>query len=188
METIKEFFSLNFVQLVISLLVAMSGVTGIVVIIAKFFDKVLKKPIKFFSNINDDHELLMETRKDIKQFYVNRENDRAQSRQIQKELIDAQKAISDSVNEIVEKLNEMKRETDQRFLDNEEKQNKKEQAKIKSEISKYYSLYKEKGTITNMEFEALEGLIDQYESFGGNNSFVHSIVQKEMYAWKRIDN
>ena len=35
-----------------------------------------------------------------------------------------------------------------------------------------------------MELEALEDLIDTYESFGGKNSFVHSVVQKEMYTWE----
>lgn len=39
----------------------------------------------------------------------------------------------------------------------------------------------------HMEKEALEGLIKQYESHGGSNSFVHSIVEPEMQTWKLID-
>ena len=38
-----------------------------------------------------------------------------------------------------------------------------------------------------MEKEALEGLIKQYESHGGKNSFVHSIVEPEMHTWKVIE-
>lgn len=95
--------------------------------------------------------------------------------------------FSDSVNKISDKLDKMKIDTDMRFQENEEKQNKKEQAKIKSEISNRYSIYHERKWITNIEFEALEGLIATYEAFGGLNSFVHSIVQKEMFTWRKID-
>ena len=37
-----------------------------------------------------------------------------------------------------------------------------------------------------MELEALEDLIDEYESADGKNSFVHSVVQKEMYTWEKV--
>ena len=33
----------------------------------------------------------------------------------------------------------------------------------------------------------LEDLIEEYEAAGGENSFVHSLVQKEMYAWEKIE-
>ena len=125
---------------------------------------------------------------EIKQFYGNRIKDREQSLEIQKELKDSQKEISDSVITISKKIDRMKEDTDKRFIENEEKQNKKEQAKIKAEISNRYSIYHERQWLTNIEFEALEGLISTYESFGGLNSFVHSIVQKEMYTWKKIDD
>lgn len=39
----------------------------------------------------------------------------------------------------------------------------------------------------HMEKEALEGLIRQYESHGGSNSFVHSIVEPEIQTWKLVD-
>ena len=38
-----------------------------------------------------------------------------------------------------------------------------------------------------MEIEVLEGLISTYEDYGGQNSFVHSVVQKEMYTWERVN-
>ena len=38
-----------------------------------------------------------------------------------------------------------------------------------------------------MEKEALEGLIEEYEAAGGENSFVHSKVQKEMYTWTLVE-
>ena len=30
-------------------------------------------------------------------------------------------------------------------------------------------------------------LIEEYEAADGQNSFVHSVVQKEMYAWEKVD-
>ena len=39
----------------------------------------------------------------------------------------------------------------------------------------------------HMAKEALEGLIRQYESHGGSNSFVHSIVEPEIQTWKLVD-
>ena len=38
-----------------------------------------------------------------------------------------------------------------------------------------------------MELEALEDLIEEYESADGKNSFVHTVVQKEMYTWEKDD-
>ena len=95
--------------------------------------------------------------------------------------------FTEFVSVISRKLDDMKTETDMRFYANEEKQNKKEQAKIKAEISSRYSIYHERKWITDIEFEALEGLISTYESFGGLNSFVHSVVQKEMFTWKKVN-
>ena len=40
--------------------------------------------------------------------------------------------------------------------------------------------------INDMELEALEGLIEEYETAGGENSFVHTVVQKEMYTWEKV--
>ena len=48
-----------------------------------------------------------------------------------------------------------------------------------------YRRYHLSQKITDMEFEALEDLIETYENYGGKNSFVHSVVQKEMYEWER---
>jgi len=117
----------------------------------------------------------------------NRINDREKSREIQRDFNESQKKLSESVAVISKKLDDMKAETDMRFHANEEKQNKKEQAKIKAEISNRYSIYHERKRITDIEFEALEGLISTYESFGGLNSFVHSVVQKEMFTWKKVN-
>ena len=153
----------------------------------------------------EEHELLIKTAESLNKLQETHEKDieriDSHDEEIKEELVnfttelrqtlktqnEKMNKFSDSVNKISDKLDKMKIDTDMRFQENEKKQNKKEQAKIKWEISNRYSIYHERKWITNIEFEALEGLIATYEAFGGLNSFVHSIVQKEMFTWRKID-
>ena len=73
------------------------------------------------------------------------------------------------------------------FKENDEKQNKCEQAKLKDKIGQSYRYYHDIKKINDIELETLEGLIQTYEDYGGTNSFVHSLVQKEMYTWEHVD-
>lgn len=121
---------------------------------------------------------IRENQADIRKLMENRLHDREQSLAIRKEL-------SESISAISKKLDEMQRSTDERFRENELKNNKRIRAELKDKISQSYRYYHASGTINSMELEALEDLIEEYESAGGQNSFVHSVVQKEMYTWKR---
>lgn len=148
---------------------------------AENLDKLQKRHCKdeeeFRDNLNNYME---ESRKDRKALHeemtaysVNRINDRKQSLEIQKELNDAQNKITDKVEDICQKLKDM-----------EEKENKRVQSEIKERIAQSYRQYNESKQISSMELEALEDLIETYEAHGGENSFVHSVVQKEMYTWE----
>ena len=148
---------------------------------AENLDKLQKKHCKdeeeFRNNLNNYME---ESRKDRKalhdemtKFTNNRISDRKQSLEIQKELNDTQNKITDKVEGICKKLDDM-----------EEKENKRVQSEIKERIAQSYREYKETKQISSMELEALEDLIETYEAHGGENSFVHSVVQKEMYTWE----
>ena len=145
-----------------------------------------------------EHELLLTTadelkklskkhEKDINSFLDSRIHDREQSLSIQKELTVSQKHISESINSLAEKLAEMQENTNKRFKENDEKQNKCEQAKLKDKIGQSYRYYHDIKKINDIELETLEGLIQTYEDYGGTNSFVHSLVQKEMYTWEHVD-
>lgn len=132
-------------------------------------------------------DFMKEVRDDIKKIADNRVSDRSQSLAIQKELTDAQLALSNSIHEISEKIDNMKKDTDERFTLSEEKQNKRVQSDIKERIAQSYRRYSASGQITKMELEALEDLIITYEFYKGTNSFVHSVVQKEMYTWEIVE-
>lgn len=144
----------------------------------------------FYRKKKSREELLttiQENQSAIKTIMENRIHDREQSFAIQKELTDAQKELSKSLFAISEKIDAMKTHTDKRFQESEQKNNKRIRAELKDKISRSYRYYHSTGKINDMELEALEDLIEEYESADGQNSFVHSVVQKEMYTWEKVD-
>ena len=153
--------------------------------------KVISDFFNDLYNRKKNKEELLQTIKNnqsaIKEIMDNRIRDRKQSLTIQKELTDAQNKLSESLSDISRKIDEMKHNTDERFMESERKNNKRIRAELKDKISQSYRYYHELGKINDMELEALEDLIEEYEEADGKNSFVHSVVQKEMYTWEKID-
>lgn len=131
-------------------------------------------------------QAIKDNQSDIKTIMENRIHDREQSFAIQKELTDAQNKLSESLLNISRKIDDLQRNTDERFIESERKNNKRIRAELKDKISQSYRYYHSLGKINDMELEALEDLIEEYESADGKNSFVHSVVQKEMYTWEKI--
>ncbi len=152
--------------------------------------KLISELFNDLYNRKKNKEELLQTIKDnqsdIKAIMENRIHDREQSLAIQKELTEAQNKLSESLSNISKKIDDMKRKTDERFMESERKNNKRIRAELKDKISQSYRYYHSLGKINDMELEALEDLIDEYESAEGKNSFVHSVVQKEMYTWEKV--
>lgn len=151
-----------------------------------------KKRESLIASVETSQNKIKETQDEIKQIMDNRVHDREQSLKIQKEQTDAQGAIIKSIEDIrtmidamKQEIVEMKNENNTRFLANEQKENMRVQAEIKERISQSYRYFHSCGKISDMELEALEDLITTYENYGGKNSFVHSVVQKEMYSWEK---
>lgn len=132
-------------------------------------------------NKEDLLKTIHENQAEIKQIMENRIHDREQSFTIQREL-------TESIASLSKKIDNMQLNTNQRFEENERKNNKRIRAELKDKISQSYRYYHSIGKINDMELEALEDLIEEYESAEGKNSFVHSVVQKEMYTWEKVDN
>lgn len=153
--------------------------------------KVISELLNDLYNRKKNKEELLQTIKnnqsDIKTIMENRIHDREQSFAIQKELTEAQNKLSESLSIISKKIDDMQRNTDERFIESERKNNKRIRAELKDKISQSYRYYHSLGKINDMELEALEDLIEEYEEADGKNSFVHSVVQKEMYTWEKID-
>ena len=66
------------------------------------------------------------------------------------------------------------------------KNSKTKRTEIKEKIERIYSECHPAMTCTDMQFETLKELIEEYEEHGGTNSFVHSTVEPEMYTWSKI--
>ena len=60
METIAEFFKLDFVSVILGVFIIMSAVIAIFDIIGKF-SSIIGKPVKWVKRKNEDHELLIKT-------------------------------------------------------------------------------------------------------------------------------
>lgn len=97
------------------------------------------------------------------------------SKEIRSEMYEDIKDISSSLKNVVGKMDAM-----------EEKNNLSKQADLKEKIEKLYRECHANMVCTDTAFETLKDLITDYERHGGINSFVHSLIQPEMYTWERI--
>lgn len=204
MNALTDLLEMDIAAWIVGAFLIMAGINKGYEILGNF-SKTIGKPFKWVQKRDADHNELVKVKTDVanlqkkhkddtdelhqeiknfmseikgqmKQYSDNRVSDRAQSFKIQKELVDAQAKISESVKDILRRVDQ-----------SEEKQNKRVQAEIKDKIAQLYRRYNSTKSISKMQLEALEDLIKTYEDHGGENSFVHSVVQKEMYTWKQTE-
>lgn len=130
--------------------------------------KQLNKWRKTKNEEEDFHALVYELKnsietlsKEVKQNQENRD----------KELSNCRADISE-LKDIVLKMQEKNSET--------------KRAEIKEKIERIYRECTHEQVCTEMQFESLKDLIEQYEKHGGDNSFVHTTVQPEMYKWQVV--
>ena len=98
------------------------------------------------------------------------------SKEIRSEMYSDIKGISNNLKDVNEKLDIMER-----------KNNLSKQADLKEKIEKLYRECHAHMVCTDTVLETLKDLIADYERHGGKNSFVHSLVQPEMYTWDKIE-
>lgn len=157
-------------------------IVGILISQKKRISKLLDKWRKS-KNDEEDFEKLVYSLKDsvdnlkstMGQYQKNREHDLEDSRKIRSEMykvIDKQSEGIRNLTEIVVKM--------------QERNSKTKRAEIKEKIERIYRECHPSMTCTDMAFETLRELIEEYEVHGGINSFVHSTVEPEMYEWKVI--
>lgn len=92
----------------------------------------------------------------------------------------ADNEINQRISTISDRLDQLCTKLDEKISDDKEVK----RGELKDRIRQSYGYYHNQGYITSMELEALKGLINSYEKSGGANSFVHSIVEPEMYTWE----
>ena len=183
METVNNLLEIDFITFIQVCFIIMAGVISSISIIGKF-SEIIGKPVKWVKQRKDDHDLLVTTAQTLAKLKEKEIEDANQAikhgKMIKKDLA----MVSETMVQIKEEVTLMRTLRDNDKL-----------AEYKDKVGQSYRYYKQRKFSdeepipywNHMEKEALEGLIRQYESHGGSNSFVHSIVEPEMQTWKLID-
>lgn len=164
-------------------------IVAIIGIIISQKAKILQWMNKWRKTKNDDedfHALVYELRDAInalgdkvEQNQKNRDKEllqyRDDSRKIREEMYKVMNGQSQDIKELTKAMKEM-----------QEKDSKTKRAEIKEKIQRIYRECHPARICTDMQFEVLQELIEEYEEHGGVNSFVHSVVETEMYEWEII--
>ena len=165
MSAIEYATQINYILIILGFFAILFATKEIIEIISYF-----KKKFRIKTGVEEDKETLEERIDTLEK------HDKWQYNEISK--------ISDVVEHIKDEVTLMRKQRDEDKL-----------AEYKDKVGQSYRCYKERKYSeeepvpywNHMEKEALEGLIKQYESHGGKNSFVHSIVEPEMQTWKVIE-
>lgn len=183
METVNNLLEIDFITFVQVCFIVMAGVISAISIIGKF-SEIIGKPVKWVKQRKDDHDLLITTAQALNKLKEKEIEDANQATKHDKMIKKDLAMVTETMVQIKEEVTLMRTLRDNDKL-----------AEYKDKVGQSYRYYKQRKFSdeepipywNHMEKEALEGLIRQYESHGGSNSFVHSIVEPEMQTWKLID-
>ena len=138
-----------------------------------------RKKRNFEDSVIDSIKLLKtndtQLQENIDNVWRTMENARNTSKEIRAEMYSDIKSILTDLKELKEKIDDI-----------EKKKNLSKQAELKEKIEHIYRECHVNMVCTDTAFETLKDLITDYERHGGKNSFVHTLVQPEMYTWERI--
>lgn len=185
-DPIEALFNIDFSILFVQVFVVLLGIKTIITVVEWFLKKtgletkgmrkrredreLLAKTSKNIDSLSENLTLLTQKHeKDIQTIYENNLKYREQSQEIRDDL-------KSNIENISQKIDDMT-----------ERNNKRIRAELKDRIGQSYRYYHQVRKINDMELNALEDLIESYELANGDNSFVHSVVQKEMYTWEKVD-
>lgn len=173
----------------VDLLFAIILVVTVCILLATQKKKILKWLNKWRKDKNEEEDFqtlvyslkssIEDLSKKVDQNQKNRDAEllkyRDDSRKIRDEMYREMREHSKSITNLTETV-----------LKIQEKNSKTKRAEIKEKIERIYRECSPTQTCTDMAFETLRDLIEEYEEHGGDNSFVHTVVQKEMYKWKVV--
>lgn len=128
--------------------------------------------IESINGLKENDRLLQEN---IDKVWDTMEAARDTSKEIRGEIYTDIKVMAHDIKNVTTKLDNM-----------EQKNNLSKQSELKEKIERLYRECNEHRVCTDTAFETLKDLISDYERHGGENSFVHSLVQPAMYEWKRL--
>ena len=173
----------------IELLLAIFLLVAIGVLISTQKSRLLKLLNKWRKTQNEEedfHSLVYELKESFESLSkVVKQNQENRDKELLKYRDDSRK-IRDKMYEVMDRQSQSISELKETVLEIQEKNSETKRAEIKERIERIYRECTHEQVCTEMQFETLKDLIEQYEKRGGDNSFVHSIVQIEMYQWKVV--
>lgn len=183
MDTIKQLTELDYRTLIIGIAVVAFAYKTIYEFVI-WFIKTIGLETKNMRQKREEHELLITTVKNLELLQNKQNEDVRQSVVHDRRIKDDLKNVTDTLIEVKEEVTLMRTQRDNDKL-----------AEYKDKIGQSYRYYNTRKYSDEepipywnyMEKEALNGLIKQYESHGGKNSFVHSIVEPAIQTWKVIN-
>ena len=173
----------------IDLLLAISLLIALVMLFKKQKSKINDKLHEWRETQNEEedfHSLVYDLKNSfealsvvVKQNQENRDKELLIYREDSKKIRDEMYRVMNNQSKSIEELKET-------VLSIQEKNSETKRAEIKERIERIYRECTHEQICTEMQFETLKDLIEQYEKRGGDNSFVHSIVLVEMYQWEVV--
>lgn len=119
--------------------------------------------------------------------FLGLENKWTKKRNIESKMLENHEQKLNQVSADIKTINDKINVLSQMILDMQNKADESKRAELKDRISQSYRYYNAKKQWNLMEKEAFDGLIRDYESHGGENSFVHSKCEPESCTWEIVD-
>lgn len=167
--------------------------TGIVVSQKKRISKWLDKWRKNKNEEEDFNKLVFDLKDSIEKLSEKvqsnqeaRDKELLQYRDDSRKIRDEMYKVINGQSKQIENLANTVTKMEERQSKMEEKQSKTKRAELKEKVERIYSECHPAQKCTDMQFETLKELIEEYEEHGGVNSFVHSTVEPEMYEWEKV--
>lgn len=174
----------------IQFIMALLFIIALIVLAMTQKQKLLKYLNKWRKTKNEEEDFhalvyglknsMIELGKKIEENRTERENERTHDREDSRKIREEMYKVMNKQSAQIEELKNI-------TLGIQKKNSETKRAEIKEKIERIYRECHPAMTCTDMQLETLKELIDQYEKHGGDNSFVHSTVQKEMYSWHVIN-
>lgn len=174
METIQELLKIDFLYVFISVFVILIAIKAIVSIFEWVVDK-LGLETRFLKQKREEHELLIQTSKDLSDLQKKHDESVKQSIKHDEMIKSDISYLTDTINGIVDTLSSM-----------QEKENETKLKELKGSLIRYYNKYKNIGEWSKLEKDAFWDLFDDYEKRGGDG-YIHSIVEPVMRELREID-
>ena len=182
----------------VDLLLAFILITALVVLIFTQKGRISKLLNKWRKTKNDEdkfHSLVYDLKDSIDKLgekvnknQENRDKELLRYRDDSRKIRDEMYKIINEQSKTIKQQSEDIKELTKIIVKMQEKNSETKRAEIKEKIERIYRECTGSQMCTEMQFESLRDLITQYEKHGGDNSFVHSIVEKEMYKWQIISS